>query len=326
MTKYDAFVASDANIDLIAHVDESFIAEHPFLQKGVFVKCLEQQAAYFLKNFSFKAYPGGTGANVVHTMSVLGSKPYYLGVLGKDAEALVFKDLYNLIGMDYKIIDSSLPSTKIFTFITPDGERTGASYYGASTELRKEHILEHAPQNIGYVYLDGYFLNQKHGLENLLALNEVAKKSGAKTLFAVNSTYIYSVNRDAVHKMVDVADILVFSEEEALLVSKESEIGLGLLEKFGTNKMIIVTMGERGSVVFCDGKEVFVDACKPNKPVIDCNGAGDNYVGGFLYGLSKGFDLSVCGKLGAAAATECIVQNGPRIKGLTQASQSEIEA
>ncbi len=324
MTEYDAFIASDANIDLITHVDEAFIVEHPFLQKGVFVKCSEQQAAYFLKNFSFKAYPGGTGANIAHTMKVLGSNPYYLNILGEDVEALVFKDAYNLIGMDYKIIDSKKPSTKIFTFITPDGERTGASFYGASTEFRKRHIYEYAPEKMKYVYLDGYFLNQKHGLENLLALNEVAGNVGAQSVFAVNSTYIYSVNKDAVHKVVEDADILVFSEEEALLVSSEDEVGLNLLEKLGSKKLIIVTLGERGSLIFYQGKEIHVDTCKPSKPVIDCNGAGDNYVGGFLYGLSQGYDLAVCGKLGAACATECIIQNGPRLKSLTQSSLSDI--
>ena len=46
--------------------------------------------------------------------------------------------------------------------------------------------------------------------------------------------------------------------------------------------------------------------------VVDTTGAGDQYAAGFLYGISRGFDLHEAGMLGAAAAAEVISHIGPR--------------
>jgi sugar/nucleoside kinase (ribokinase family) len=46
--------------------------------------------------------------------------------------------------------------------------------------------------------------------------------------------------------------------------------------------------------------------------VIDVTGAGDLYAAGFLYGLTKGEPLHVCGSLGSLAAAEAISHIGAR--------------
>ncbi len=48
------------------------------------------------------------------------------------------------------------------------------------------------------------------------------------------------------------------------------------------------------------------------KPVVDTTGAGDAYAGGFLYGMTRGFDLKRCGHLGSLAAGEVISHVGAR--------------
>ena len=41
-------------------------------------------------------------------------------------------------------------------------------------------------------------------------------------------------------------------------------------------------------------------------------GAGDLYAAGFLYGLTHGYDLPACGRIGAIAAAEVISHMGAR--------------
>lgn len=48
------------------------------------------------------------------------------------------------------------------------------------------------------------------------------------------------------------------------------------------------------------------------REVIDTTGAGDLYAAGFLYGLTSGFDLHECGRLGSIAAAEVISHVGAR--------------
>jgi sugar/nucleoside kinase (ribokinase family) len=46
--------------------------------------------------------------------------------------------------------------------------------------------------------------------------------------------------------------------------------------------------------------------------VVDTTGAGDLYAAGFLHGFTEGYDLGVCGRLGALAAAEVISHLGAR--------------
>ena len=46
--------------------------------------------------------------------------------------------------------------------------------------------------------------------------------------------------------------------------------------------------------------------------MVDATGAGDLYAAGFLYGLTAGAPLDVCGRIGSLAAGEIISHIGAR--------------
>jgi len=48
----------------------------------------------------------------------------------------------------------------------------------------------------------------------------------------------------------------------------------------------------------------------PKEKIVDTNGAGDAYVGGFIAGLAKGLDIKKCHDAGAYAAMVIIQQSG----------------
>ena len=50
----------------------------------------------------------------------------------------------------------------------------------------------------------------------------------------------------------------------------------------------------------------------PGGKLIDTTGAGDLYAAGFLHGFTRGYDLELCGRLGALAAAEVISHLGAR--------------
>jgi sugar/nucleoside kinase (ribokinase family) len=55
-----------------------------------------------------------------------------------------------------------------------------------------------------------------------------------------------------------------------------------------------------------------IDAHPVDGTLVDTTGAGDLYAAGFLYGLTHGYDLGRCGRLGALAASEVISHIGAR--------------
>jgi sugar/nucleoside kinase (ribokinase family) len=85
----------------------------------------------------------------------------------------------------------------------------------------------------------------------------------------------------------------------------------------------VVTRGEHGSVLVSKTERAVVPAA-PVAKVVDTTGAGDQYAAGVLYGLARGLDLAICGRLGSLAAAEVIGHFGPRpqtpLKALAEAA------
>jgi sugar/nucleoside kinase (ribokinase family) len=55
-----------------------------------------------------------------------------------------------------------------------------------------------------------------------------------------------------------------------------------------------------------------IDAAPVAGGVVDTTGAGDAYAAGFLYGLTHGRPLAVCGQFASLGASEAISQLGAR--------------
>jgi len=48
------------------------------------------------------------------------------------------------------------------------------------------------------------------------------------------------------------------------------------------------------------------------RDIVDTTGAGDSYAAGFLYGLTQGKNLEMCGRIGGILAAEIIGNYGAR--------------
>ena len=99
-------------------------------------------------------------------------------------------------------------------------------------------------------------------------------------------------------------DIVFANEEEAkAFTGKEPEEALDIIAKMCS--IAIVKVGARGSLIRKGTEEVRVEAV-PVAKVVDTTGAGDFFAAGFLYGLTCGYSLEKCGKIGAILSGEVI--------------------
>jgi sugar/nucleoside kinase (ribokinase family) len=112
--------------------------------------------------------------------------------------------------------------------------------------------------------------------------------------------------------------ILKGSEEEMKLFANKYEDPykvMNYFDKYNTNGLFIMTLGEKGSMIYKKGKPlVKIPAFKP-KRVNDETGAGDVYFSIFLYEFlqsNKSWDLiKNCGILASAAASFLVEKKGP---------------
>ena len=92
-------------------------------------------------------------------------------------------------------------------------------------------------------------------------------------------------------------DIVFANEEEAkAFTGKEPEEALDVIAKMCS--IAIVKLGARGSLIRKGTEEVHVHAVTVDR-VIDTTGAGNYFAAGFLYGLTCGYSLEKCGKIGS---------------------------
>src|ERR1700710_2245595 len=66
----------------------------------------------------------------------------------------------------------------------------------------------------------------------------------------------------------------------------------------------------RGPPTYAEGGTKHSVEARPADQLVDTTGAGDAYAGGFLYGLVRGFELPVAGRIGSAAASHVVAQLG----------------
>jgi len=98
----------------------------------------------------------------------------------------------------------------------------------------------------------------------------------------------------------ECTDIAFIATRLSLIPSKKSR-----------KRTVVITQGKDPTIVACNGHvRLFeINALAPEK-IVDTNGAGDAYVGGFLAALSKGLDMEKCCQAGAYSASVIVQQSG----------------
>lgn len=261
---------------------------------------------------------GGSAANTIHGLAHLGAHTGFIGKVGKDELGDLFsKDLEDN-GIEPKLFRSETESGRAIALISPDSERTFATFLGAAVELSPEELNESLFNGYKYLHIEGYLI-QNHEL--LKRAFELASKKGMKVSLDLASFNVVEDNLDFLKSFVkDYVDILFANEEEATaFTGKDPEAALDELAELC--EIAVVKVGKDGSFVKRGNEKVKIDPIKANP--VDTTGAGDAYAAGFLYGLINGYSLDKCGYMGAVLAGKVIEVIGAK---MDEAKWKEIEA
>ncbi len=124
---------------------------------------------------------------------------------------------------------------------------------------------------------------------------------------AGNVTENYSVD----NRIFSLINIYKSSQREIYTLTGESELkpAIKAIHDVGVES-VIVTLGEKGSVLSVEGAQYNIDAC-PSQVLVDPTGAGDVFIGGFLTEYLRQKESLWCASVGSAAAS-CVVEGlGP---------------
>ncbi len=257
---------------------------------------------------------GGSAANTIHGLANLGIETAFFGKVGRDQWGDFFRADMAKKNIVPLLLDSANESGRAFALISPDAERTFATYLGAAVELASHDLTETLFNDYQLLHIEGYLV-QNHDLVRRAL--EAAKGKGLKVSLDLASFNVVDENLDFLHEMVGkYVDILFANEEEAkAFTGLAGEAALNKMAQ--TCELVILKLGAKGSLIQKGDEMITVPALSVQS--VDTTGAGDLYAAGFLFGLIHQLPMEACGKIGSLLAGKVIEVIGPKMDDSTWA-------
>lgn len=264
---------------------------------------------------------GGSAANSMVAFAALGGSAFYnCRVGGDDMGDFYLADLANSgVTTDANLaIDVDGVTGSCAVLVTPDGERTMQTHLGTSSQINAENVQFSALDATKWLYLEGYLAMSPSISDAIGKLYDTARQTGAKIAVSFADPAVVKFAKSGLEVMLKhgVDAIFCNAEEAQLFAQAQGDADpVNALLKYST--LVVITDGSQATTIACRGEHSDpivhkVDSVAVSK-VVDTNGAGDNYAGAFLYGLSQNLDLPSCGQLAAAIASRVVGQFGPRL-------------
>lgn len=251
-----------------------------------------------------KQVTGGSAGNCIRALAHLGTEAGFAGKVGDDDFGRFYRDSLQACGAEAQLLTSDThPSGIAVTLITPDGERTFADHMGAAGTLSADDLTPEMFQGYDYLLLEGYLVQDHALMERAAAL---AREAGLQICMDLAS---FNVVREEhaffSHFIPRYVDILFANEEEAQAMTNKAPEDA--LEELSTMcRIVVVKVGAQGSLIRRQGEETVRVEALAVPQVVDTTGAGDFFAAGFLHGLTQGYGLSQCGRIGSLLSSQVI--------------------
>jgi sugar/nucleoside kinase (ribokinase family) len=310
----DVVGVGNAIVDVIAHADERFLAELGLAKGAMTLIDAERAESLYRAMGPAIESSGGSAGNTMAGIAALGGVGSYIGKVRDDLLGAVFRHDITAIGVRFDTLAATAgPGTaRCLILVTPDGQRTMGTYLGACVELGPEDI---DPALIGaarVTYLEGYLFDPPRAQEAFRAAAAIAHRAGHQVALSLSDPFCVGRHRAAFRELVaGEVDILFANEAEICSLYETDEFAAAAAAVRGHVAVAALTRSAEGSVVFAGG-EAYSVAAVPVARIVDTTGAGDLYAAGFLYGLTRGLALPICGAVGSVCAAEIISHVGAR--------------
>lgn len=302
----------NALVDVMIRLNDDQLLEQFNLPKGSMqlIDALRSQAVLEKLEKHPKSFSaGGSAANTIHGLAMLGIPTGYIGVIGEDELGGSFvKDMINA-GVEPHMIHSLQETGRAIALVTPDSERTFATYLGASIELTANHLAGFNFKQYDYLHIEGYLV-QNHDL--IRSAVSLAKENGLIVSLDLASYNVVEANLDFLLEIVRKYVDIVFANEEEARTFTGKEPREALDEIAGMSQIAVVKIGAKGSLIK-SGNEI-IEVGVINVTPVDSTGAGDLYASGFLYGQAMDLSLKRSGELGALLAGNVIEVIGSKME------------
>jgi len=327
-------------LDISADVNHAFLEKYGLLANNAILADSKHVPLYadLVDTHNVHYTAGGSGQNTIRAAQwMLGGKEHegrtaYIGCIGDDTYGNKLREEATSDGVDvcYHVVNTH-PTGTCAVLIT-DKNRSMVANLAAANEYKISHFetpeIQTLVSNTSFFYASGFFLTVSP--ETLVALGKhIAANPHKIFLMNLSAPFIVNFFSDKFEAVLPHVDYVFGNEDEFGALGEKfswgtdlTEIALRLAAQPKHNehrkRTVIVTHGSEKTLVIHDGKvKEYFPVKVPPSSIVDTNGAGDSFAGGFLAAIALG--KSVDEAIGAAhyCAAVTIQTSGVVFRGKT---------
>lgn len=312
--RFDVIGIGNAIVDIIGRCDEAYLATIGAAKGSMRLVGADDVKKIYTTMGPATEISGGSAANTIAGIASFGGKAAFIGTIANDEFGKIFTHDIRSIGVtfDASPIANGAPTSRSLILVTPDGERTMNTFLGISTSLNESQLNLDLIRDSEILYLEGYLFDEPQAKQAFRKALHTAKEAGRKVALTLSDGFCVDRHRAEFIELIRSGiDILFANESEIKSLYQTESFDLAAANASKDAKLAVLTRSAKGSLILSENNSVEI-APEPISELVDTTGAGDLYASGFLFGYSKGYELSICGRLASLAASEIISHIGAR--------------
>jgi len=318
-------------LDVSAHVTPDFHEKYGIKSGTAILAEAHHEPLYedLVQNFKVDYVAGGATQNSIRIAQWMSQSPNataYIGCIGKDAFGETLTEACRGAGVTPHYYITEEKPTGVCAVTIIDKERSLTTKLDAANEYKHVHTLSEPIQDVieraKIFYIASFFLTVPEGPQSVLHIAEHAAKANKIFCMNLSAEFLIDFFAEPMLNALPYMDFVFANETEAAAFGRKHELGSDLAEvalkvsampkeNGARPRVVVFSQGADPTIVACNGK-VTLYPVPPLKPelLVDTNGAGDAFVGGFLARLAADFDIAECVRAGHYAARVVIQRSG----------------
>ena len=254
---------------------------------------------------------GGCASNTAIALSRLGVPAALWGKLGRDTFGAYSLEMLRKDGVDTRSViqDPNVSTSATLVLVDSMGQRSFLHSMAANDHIRFQDVPLRLLSSFQHLHIGGYFLFPALDGKPMARILQRARQEGVTT--SLDTAWDLEGRwMKALKPCLPYLDYFMPSEREVRMLLPRFTTGqyrqaAAEFLKMGC-RTVIIKRGEKGSYLLnWDRVELNIPAFRTK--VVDTTGAGDCFCAGFIKGLSLGWELRDCLRLGNAAGA-CAVK------------------
>ena len=315
MKKFQVVGIGNAMVDVLTQETEAFLSEAG-IEKGIMQLIdMDRAVDLYSRIGAAKEISGGSAANTIAGIAHLGGRTAYVGKVKDDQLGAIFAHDLRAQGAVYETKlapkDAAQETGRCIVVVTPDGERSMNTYLGVTEFLEPSDIDVDMMADAEWIYLEGYRFDGPDSHAAFAKAINACKGHGGKVSITLSDPFCVERHRDAFRMMIrEDVDLLFCNRAEMLSMYQTEDFDAALAQAAKEVSIVACTDSDNGAHILSGGQRWHAPAVPTQ--IVDATGAGDLFAGAFLWGLTNGYDLETCGRMGCVAASEVISHIGAR--------------